>query len=296
MTVNAPNIVWIINPIAGKGKAVPVLRNLLQNHPLNKSSTILIWQKADELEKLISHAIELKPDAIVAAGGDGTINQIARKLIGNEIPLGIIPFGSGNGLARELGIPLNPAEAIKLISNLKVSRIDAGKINEHWFFCTAGTGLDAQVALRFANSPKRGFLNYLRITFQEFLKAHPETITIRNEKNEITIQPLLLTIANARQFGNNTYIAPLAKMNDSKLNLVWINKSNLFNMMGLIPSLFNLKLHKHSQVGHLEVNSCTIIRASEGPVHFDGEPAMAGKELEIKCYPLALKVIVGSIN
>ena len=182
-------IVFVVNPISGTQGKRAILKWI--DERINRTLydyTIVKTQYAGHAEKIAAAAAKEKVDIVVAIGGDGTINEIGRALIHTDTALGIIPCGSGNGLARHLQIPLEPKAAIDIINESSVACIDYGKINNIPFFCTCGVGFDAFVSLKFADSGKRGLLTYLENTLHESLSYKPETYEIENEEEFTKLQ------------------------------------------------------------------------------------------------------------
>jgi YegS/Rv2252/BmrU family lipid kinase len=213
---------FIVNPNAGsKNKAK--YTKLIQLIKSNDAHSI--WETTEPLEAVdfAKKALEQGATRIIAVGGDGTINEVASVLVGKSIPLGIIPVGSGNGLARHLNIPLNYKKAFQKALVGATIKIDVGHINNRPFFCTAGVGFDAAVAHRFANSKGRGLVNYIKATIITLFKYKPILVSINNAHVENIFS---LSIANANQFGNNAFISPFSNIQDGQLELVKIGILN----------------------------------------------------------------------
>jgi len=220
-----------------------------------------------EAISLTNAAIRDKATKIIAVGGDGTINEVASALVGSNIPLGIIPIGSGNGLARHLQIPLTPSKALAHALLNKTKRIDVGFINERPFFCTAGIGFDAQVAHQFAKNNKRGLINYIKATFITLYKFKPIVIHFEG-KQEILFS---FTIANANQFGNNAYISPFSNIQDGNIEIVRILPLSFWNAAIVGIKLF-LKKIKHSKKVKIDtITQYQVEYSVQQPMHMDGE-------------------------
>ena len=229
----------------------------------------------------------------MAVGGDGTVNEIAKALINTDAIMAIIPVGSGNGLARHLRIPLQPRKALELINKQKYQAIDCGLINNMPFFCTCGVGFDALIGEKFAQCKGRGLFNYVKTTITEYFNYKPEIyqITIDNEQN-LNIPAFLITFANASQYGNNAYIAPNADICDGKLDMCILSPFKLYQAPGIGIQLFAKNINKSSLMQIERASNISLERASEGVVHFDGEPCRMGKKLEISLIDKCLNVIV----
>jgi len=246
------------------------------------------------------HATELALSAVnkgfelvVAVGGDGTMNEVAQGLFGTSTPMGIIPMGSGNGLARDLGVPVNIKKSARLLVEGSIKQIDVCRFNNQRFLCTSGIGFDAQVADKMAKAPSRGFLRYIQLTIQESIAFKP--FRIKMKANDIWIEKpvFLVTFANARQFGNNAFIAPKADISDGLMDVVVVNPFNkiwlpVFGVglfLGIIPKLPFVEYHKTKQVE---------LESADTPFfHFDGEPGKLNIPAEISIDAEKLFVVVG---
>lgn len=275
---------FILNPNAGTNSKQERARiqTILGAVPNAK-----VWQteRINHAKELAQKALQEGATKIIAIGGDGTINEVASSLLHSSIPLGIIPMGSGNGLARHLGLPLSFEMGLERALNGKNISIDAGKWNDRLFFCTAGIGFDATVAAHFAKRGKRGFFNYIYSTFKSFFSY--QFITIDE------IGPLFsFTVANANQFGNNAYISPESDLQDGLLEVIQIKTGNILSLANLGISLFRKKLHQHSLVTIKTVKSIQFHTQIGIPYHLDGESLLLEKKsVEISILPASLQVV-----
>ena len=286
-------IIFIVNPISGsKSKAnIPALINKLIDKNLYDHQ-IIFTDYAGQGSEIATLAIVNNVDTIVAVGGDGTVNEIGKVLIGSSVNLGIIPAGSGNGLARHMGIPMDTAKAIELFNNRKIIRIDAGQINEKPFFCTAGVGFDAHIGNIFLTKVTRGLKGYITSTIKEFFSYIPEVYTVKFNEKVIKQQAFLVTFANASQYGNNAYIAPNAKIDDQYLDVCILNKFPLYAGPGIGMRIFAKNIDRSSYLNSWKVKSVSLERVSPGVIHLDGEPIQMGKLLKVNCIPSCLNVVV----
>jgi len=287
-------IIFLVNPNSGtkKKKKIPKLINALIDKSIFDFEVRHTLFKG-EATQIVTEKLAEGYRYFVAVGGDGTINETAKALINTDATLAIIPVGSGNGLARHLKIPLKSSKAIKLINKLKVSTIDYGTINNTPFFCTCGVGFDALIGARFDQSKKRGLISYVRIAISEFFRFKPEKFTLSNDEGEaIQYSAFLITVANASQYGNNAFIAPMAKVRDGLLDTCILAPFNLFWVPQIAWQLFSGKLYQNRYATYLQGSSIKITRASEGLVHLDGETYAMGKELQISITPKGLNVLV----
>jgi YegS/Rv2252/BmrU family lipid kinase len=253
--------------------------------------SIVKTEYAGHATQIAASAAQDKVDVVVAIGGDGTINEIARSLVHTDTALGIIPCGSGNGLARHLRIPMDPKAAIDVINQGNRLCIDYGKINNIPFFCTCGVGFDAFVSLKFADSGKRGLLTYLENTLHESLTYQPETYEIENEEGTVKYKAWMIACGNASQYGNNAYIAPHASLTDGLMDVTIMEPFTVLDVPSLSFQLFNKTIDQNSRVKTMRAKKIKIHRTQDGVMHFDGDPLMAGKELEVEIIPSGLYVI-----
>lgn len=286
-------VLFIVNPISGTQGKKAILRwvDELLDCTLYDYSVIKT-QYAGHAKEIAKEAAASGINIVVAIGGDGTINEIASSLIHTQTALGIIPCGSGNGLARHLGIPMEPKAAIEVLNSGKILDIDYGKINGKPYFCTCGVGFDAFVSLKFADSGKRGLLTYLENTLQQSLTYKPETYEIENEEGTVKYKAFLIACANASQYGNNAYIAPRASLTDGLMDITILEPFTVLDVPSLSFQLFNKTIDQNSRIKTLRTKKIKIRRQSEGVYHFDGDPIVGEKELEIEIVSQGLKVVV----
>ena len=280
---------YIVNPNAGSNNQESFLKisALIKTDPNH-----ILWKTTEPKEafSLAQKALEQGASRIIAVGGDGTINEVASALVGKSTPLGIIPVGSGNGLARHLKIPLNYTKAFQTALIGTIIKMDVGYINNKAFFCTAGIGFDAVVAHCFANSKGRGLLNYMKASFKSLWKYKPIEISVNDGATEKVFS---LSIANANQFGNNAYISPFSNIQDGKLELVKIGVLNKIQACILAIRLFKKNIHQSSKVDVIASSNARILYAKNAPIHMDGENLFTdSEELKISISPLALEVII----
>ena len=285
-------IVFVVNPISGTQGKKAILKWIEDR--LDRSIydySIVKTEYAGHATQIAAAAVQDKVDIVVAIGGDGTINEIARSLVHTSTALGIIPCGSGNGLARHLRIPMEPKGAIDVLNKGYNVCIDYGKINNIPFFCTCGVGFDAFVSLKFADSGKRGLLTYLENTLHESLTYEPETYEIENEEGTVKYKDFLIACGNASQYGNNAYIAPQASLTDGLMDVTIMEPFTVLDVPSLSFQLFNKTIDQNSRIKTIRAKKIKIHRINEGVVHFDGDPLMASKELEVEIIPSGLNVI-----
>ena len=206
--------IWfVVNPISGTSDK----KDIVQMIPRYMDESVFecsvhYTERRGHAAEYARQAVEEGVDVCVAVGGDGTVNEVARSLVHTPTALGIIPCGSGNGLARHLYIPMSARGALRVLANCHIEALDYGCINGTPFFCTCGMGFDAFVSSKFAQSRKRGFVSYIENTLREGLKYNPDTYDIEIEGETQHYKAFLIACANASQYGNNVYIAPKASM------------------------------------------------------------------------------------
>ncbi len=281
-------VYFIYNPNAGNksNRYRQKLINTIQKIP---NSQLLLTEYPNHASELIKSILPANPNRIVAIGGDGTINEIGNALKGSNIPMGIIPLGSGNGLARHLNIPMKTQKALAIALHGHADYIDVIGWNKRAFFCTAGIGFDAYVAALFHAGNGRGLRNYIKASLQAFRSF--DTIKIKVGM-DATQNYFSLTIANANQFGNNAYISPISNLQDALFEIVKIKNGNLWQKAQLGISLFSKRIHQHPLV---EVNQAKSIQV-QCPLgiyyHLDGESLQTQTQvIDIELLPEKLLVI-----
>lgn len=294
MDNNKKKIVFVINPISGTQGKEQILAWVNEKLDREKYDMEVVYTEyAGHAVKIAAQKAAEKAFAVVAIGGDGTINEIARSLVHTDTALGIIPCGSGNGLARHLQIPLDPKKAVDIINGGRLEVIDYGKINGVPFFCTCGVGFDAFVSLKFSQAGKRGPLTYLEQTLLESLKYRPEVYELEMDGNaSARYRAFLIACGNASQYGNNAYITPRATLDDGLLDVTILEPFTVLDVPSLSFQLFNKTIDQNSRIKTFQCKSLRIHRSKPGVVHFDGDPMMAGEDIEVSIVQRELKVIV----
>jgi len=287
-------ILFIVNPISGIHRRVK-LADVIKRHINTKKFIPEIRETAyaGHAIRLSREAVEQKTDVVVAVGGDGTINEVASQIIGSTTVLGIIPQGSGNGLARHLGIPRTISGAMRLINRLHVTEIDTASINGVPFVSIAGIGFDALVAKLFAKGERRGFFSYAHLISTNFLYYKPKKCRIKFEDGtQLKTRALFISFANSNQFGYNTAIAPNALLRDGKLDVIVVEKPRFFELPMIANMLLLRAIDKSHYVKSFRSGHFLIYRKKNRVVNIDGEAKKISKKLEVKVHPLSLKVII----
>jgi YegS/Rv2252/BmrU family lipid kinase len=286
-------ISFIINPISGtreKDSWPDIIRQMIDETRFEIN--VFFTERPGHASELACRQVKSGIFYIVAVGGDGTVNEVAAALRDTPAVMGIIPCGSGNGLARHLQIPLNLTDALKVINAGKVVSIDYGTVNDKPFFCTFGAGFDAHISNVFAQSRKRGFMTYLMLIAREFLTYRSKKYRIKVDGRKFRIRAMMVTIANSAQFGNNGYISPCADITDGELDVCVLQPFPKRFTIHLAMRLLRKSIHKSRYYHGLKGEKIVIKRKHKGNVHLDGEPCVMGKKLKINIIPRGLNVMV----
>lgn len=293
MNESMKKIIFIVNPISGTQSKELILSLLDEKIDKTRYTWEVVYtERAGHAVNIAAKSAEEKADIVVAIGGDGTINEIARSLVHTETALGIIPCGSGNGLARHLHIPMDPKKALEILNNGCIDIIDYGKINGNDFFCTCGVGFDAFVSLKFAHAGKRGPMTYLEKMLQESLTYQPETYELETENGVTKYKAFLIACGNASQYGNNAYIAPQATLTDGLLDVTILEPFTMLDIPSLAFQLFNKTIDQNSRIKTFRCKKLCIRRTQPGVVHFDGDPLQTGENVDIELIQKGLHVVV----
>lgn len=300
------NIAFIINPISGTAELQSAKRKLpkLIMQTLDAEQwlpNIVFTERAGHATELAYQFARMGFDAVVAVGGDGTVNEVARGLVkGNgrmangerATALGIIPMGSGNGFARHLNIPMRAQKAIEMINHSEPISVDYGLANNRLFVSTCGTGFDALVADNFAGSNKRGFMTYLQSVLKEAFSYQPQTYHIVGDGLDVTHKAFLITFANANQWGYEALIAPKASVQDGKMDIMLMSSHALLGSASLALRLFAGSIDDSHFMDTIRAKDVTLERESAAPFHIDGDPVEMEKDIHIKIVADGLRVLV----
>lgn len=284
-------LVYLINPASGTGKKDPV-RYLIESKTQEEKLDydIIPTNPAGDYDFLKESIHTKKITDVIMVGGDGTVNQVVSSLKNERVNFGIIPVGSGNGLAFSAGIPKNPVKALKVIFRGKASLIDAFLINSQFSCMLSGLGFDAQVAHDFANKASRGLFTYTQQSLFNYFKAYPYQFQIIIDNFSFYSEAFLISIANSNQFGNNFTIAPKASLSDGLLDIVIVQKMNKARLPFAILRQIrgNNKLQKlveditNKNILYFQTPSLTIKNLKHAPFHIDGEPKPTEEEYNIE--------------
>ena len=287
-------VLFIVNPKSGSAAGRTDVAALLEEE-LDKDNiayTLVETQYAGHATELARQAVSAGIRVVCAVGGDGTVNEVARGLVHADAALAILPRGSGNGLARHLNIPMNLVHAVGILNGLHRSRIDSCQINGHPFFCTAGIGFDAHVSSVFAASARRGLRTYLQLVVQEFLKFRPLAATLQLEKERLEAECFVVAFANAAQYGNNAYIAPMADIRDGLVDVCLIRSLSVQKAIALGYGMITKRIATSSDAQYFQTPAVTVQSQEPFKFHADGEFIGEDTSFRVKIFPLSLQVIV----
>ena len=293
MTGVKEKILFIINPKSGvqSKKNIPrMVEKCIDRNRYDLSVEYTAY--AGHATEIATSAVEKGYDVVVAVGGDGTINEVARALVHTNTSLGVIPCGSGNGFARHIGIPMDVKKAIDFINKAEHTKIDYGKLNDIPFFCACGVGFDALVSNDFAKGNTRGLASYVQKTLIDWVNYKPEVYEVVVDSVKKKYKAFLIACGNASQYGNNAFITPFASMRDGLLSVSVLKPFTPVDVPLIVLQLFSNTLDKNSHLTTISARKITIKRKNAAPVHYDGEPAMMDAELNIEVVPDGLKVLV----
>lgn len=285
---------FIVNPISGRSSKESIVGAIAGSVDMDRYEvTIRFTAAPGHATTLASEAVVAGQQLVVAVGGDGTVNEVARALVGTDAVLGIIPCGSGNGLARHLHIPMNPRKAIEILNQGQIRRIDTLTVNGTPCFCTAGVGYDAFVSEEYAKEPTRGLVTYVRKAVENWFDYTPEQYLIETEEGMFSRTALAITCANANQWGNGFHVAPKASLTDGLIDVTIIHPIKPLNALPMPVQILGYSFDKNPGVETFKTSGLTIRRATPAPLHIDGEPQSGTKDITIALRPASLGVLCG---
>jgi YegS/Rv2252/BmrU family lipid kinase len=292
-------IIYIINPVSGT-KAKSNLRQVIEEKTKEKKIVYSIFPSvADGNYSFLRSIIkEDKVTDVVIAGGDGTVSSVVGSLLNEDVNFGIIPCGSGNGLALAAKIVKQPSKALDIIFKGTAAAIDGFFVNDRFACMLAGLGFDARVAHEFADHPRRGLLTYAQLTIKNFFSVQPSRFELKMDKTILDTDAFFISIANSNQFGNNFTIAPKASLSDGQLDIVIVTSQSKLNF--LLQTLRQVAgwnmlqsaslVTQKSGVIYFQTDKLEIVNHSQAPLHIDGDPAETPDKLKIaikkKCFRL----------
>jgi YegS/Rv2252/BmrU family lipid kinase len=293
-------LLFFINPISGSGKnkkLIQVIQDVMEKQHM-------LYEIMDTLKNgdysFLPGKIETEGITdVIICGGDGTINQVASHLKNISVNTGIIPLGSGNGLALAAGISKNPVKALQIILAGKSAPLDAMMINHRFSCMLCGLGFDAQVAHDFAKQPTRGLTTYIKQTVRNFFSSKSYPFSIETNGRRLETEAFFISIANSNQFGNHVTIAPLASLNDGLLDVVVVKKNNKLAMVySLLRQIRMGKLHEpldpsfsNKTIHYFQASNLRIHNLCLAPLHIDGEAVHTEEVMDIQVLPNALRLL-----
>jgi diacylglycerol kinase (ATP) len=285
---------FIINPSSGTtiGRSpeavAAVIEHIGKNH--DAPTQIVFTRRRGHATELVEEHLRARNwAAVVAVGGDGTVNEVAKGLVHQDVPLGILPLGSGNGLARHLGLPLTLQASVSRLFEGKPITIDSAELNGLPYFCTAGVGFDAHVGHRFGQQKKRGLATYVSVSLKSYWNYKAQKYRLNGEEVEL----FSLSFANAGQYGNNAWIAPLADIQDGLLDVCALKAFPLWFGPGFGYEMFTKKLKPSPYLSYQRVREFAVECSTPPIIHYDGEPLQLDTcRIEVKVIPMSLRVIV----
>ncbi len=291
-------ILFIVNPISGhhdKSKFPSIVEKLIDKDKYDY--TITLTEYGGHAVELTKQAIENQYDIIVAVGGDGTINEVATTMIGASQTFAIVPYGSGNGLARHLHLPLKPDKVITEVINKGVkSKIDTAAMNGVPYISLAGVGFDAIIADFFAQDPHRGIKTYVKLVTKEYLHFQPKKYhLILDGKEEIDCEPFFISFANSNQFGSNAVVSPTASLNDGLLDVCIFKKPNMLQVPYVATRLLTKKIDRTHFVDIHKAQKIQVIRENDEIANIDGEAVMMPKDITVEINPLSLNILLPNV-
>ena len=290
-----PHTCFIFNPMAGTERRVdfPVLLRQYFGGMAGTDYLLRPTEGPGHATELARAAAQAGCRVVVAVGGDGTVNEVGRGLLGQDgAALGIVPRGSGNGLARHLRVPLGLPAALRRLRQPTFSRMDVGTINGRPFFCTAGLGFDAHVSQHFAQAGTRGVSTYLRVTMREYGHFRPVPVQVETNGQTLVTDCYVLAFANASQYGNNAYIAPQANLQDGLLDMCLINALPPWRAVQVILGMALGTLPSTGGAAYRHTQHALVQAAAPIAYHADGDYLGHATAFELAVLPLALEVAV----
>ena len=286
------NILFIINPVAGTRTKQDIPSIIKKELGSQYKFKIVNTLRAGHASELVKENIK-SYKYFVAVGGDGTVNEVASALVNTDGVLGIIPLGSGNGLARHLNVPLNIRKAVKVFNGkFDIERIDTCEVNDIPYFMTSGVGFEAEIAKRFSIADGRGFYTYFKSSVKALKNYSPRIFNIEVDGKKFEVKALTLSAANSSQYGNNTFINPLADVQDGLLDLCILEPIPWYVSLGVLRRMFTKSIHKSSYYQLIRGKHITVKGDTE-VFHFDGEcTTNQRKDLEFKLIPSSLNVMI----
>ena len=294
--------IYFINPVSGTKGKEQLLKTIREKTAAKQIPFEVLHTNAEGNYAYVKEKIASeKITDVIICGGDGTVNQIANALLGVDVNIGIVPMGSGNGLALAAKIPRNTIKALEVIFTAKAEYIDSFYINENFSCMLCGLGFDAQVAHDFAKQRTRGLKTYVKQSARNFIKATPHSFILEVNGTTLNTEAFFISIANSNQFGNNFTIAPKASLQDGLLDIVVVNKMSKLRMLWSVLKQIRLgqvrmyedKKYHHNEIHYFQTKALTIYNSNNAPLHIDGDPAGTADKFEIRIIENAFRLLMG---
>lgn len=292
-------VIFIINPKSGTGNHIKIKTAIKKHIDATKYDyEIIETEYKGHAIEIAKQAVKDKVYMLVSVGGDGTLNEISSAIVHTDVILGIIPAGSGNGLAHHLKISTNPAKAIKILNKGEVKEIDTVILNEDRFVSIAGVGFDAFIAQHYDGSTKRGFFPYFKLVFKHFFSYKPKKYIIHINNETLHRRAFFITFANSSQWGYNTKIAPTASLKDGKIDVCIFKKPSILKVVLLLPKLIAGRINHTTNIETIQCDCCQVYRSSNKKmhIHIDGEKKKRKQTVTLNLEPKSLKIIVPKNN
>ncbi|MBL9209937.1 MAG: diacylglycerol kinase family lipid kinase [Opitutaceae bacterium] len=287
---------FIFNPHSGRNRRRPRLAGAIRDFIAARAldANLAVTEGPGHATELARAAVQSGHEVVVAVGGDGTMNEVAQGLLHSPAALALVPCGSGNGLALHLGLPRSPRGALELATGpgSRIVAVDTGTANGRPFFNAMGLGLDADVSRRFNGLTRRGLPAYARVAFAALRELRGERCRISCGAQGETLDVLLVAVANSDQYGNHARIAPGARVDDGRLDLVAVKSVGLLRAAALVPRLFLGNVDRSPHVLRLTGPRFVIERLQPGLIHTDGETHVTGARVEVTVQPRSLRVVI----
>jgi len=278
---------FIINPISGTGKQKGI-EEYITKHLENFE--IIYTKKVGDATRISKEAANANIDAVIAVGGDGTVNECLKGLVNTNTALGVIPCGSGNGFAYHIGMERTIEKAVKQLKNIRIEVIDSCTANGVPFVNVSGIGFDAHIANLFLTLTERGFINYVKLVLRELrYKAKEYTISYNNIERKVTTY--MIAFANASQYGNDAKISPMADFQDGLIDFVILKEFPKWKIPFFLLKVATGKAHLSKHVEIIQCDKMTIT-GEDTLLHLDGEPFKASNPIKIALLPKSLKILI----
>jgi diacylglycerol kinase (ATP) len=285
---------FIFNPHSGSNRRNPYLRGralaFIKEQGLD--ATVVNTERPRHATDLAAEAVQEGCGLVVAIGGDGTMNEVASALVDTPAVFGLIPCGSGNGLGRHVGIRKPGDGAFRTLLDGRPMAIDTGLVNGFAFFNAMGLGFEADIAVRFSRQTRRGLAGYIRVGIPSFFAHRPERCTVRHAGGLTELEAFTLAVMNSDQYGNDARVAPGARLDDGRFELISMPQVSFFGACGMLYRLGTDTFDQVRAVTRLSGAEFIIERAKPGWIHTDGEPRATTAKLEISLKPHSLRIMV----